>query len=183
MATLLFCVLIALLPEVSCRGDTYQSDKVPKILYYRMISNATRLFMLSLLSDASLLTFAALLLMATGCTSSKSNPSPEDMLKGVANEYFPDGADIELNKSANHALIMSTSPSVRAPQQNTVQFILYNMETREVVHQDAVIRGTVTWSDDDHLEITQVPGVDRGTGDGLTGYLFNIYTGQKHPRK
>ena len=138
--------------------------------------------MLHLQPDAVLITLLFLFFVA-GCASSKSDTPTEALLQKVATDHFGDDAEILPNKSNTHALIRTVSPTVQAPQHNTVHFLIYSIEAEDIVLEDTAVRGNVEWIDDENVEVTRVPGIDRGTGDGLTGYVFNIYTGQKHSRK
>ncbi|NNF33421.1 MAG: hypothetical protein HKN68_04900 [Saprospiraceae bacterium] len=129
------------------------------------------------------LVFLSLILLAAGCCP-KPYPSPEERtmsFKAKAGEIFENNIVIIPNSSGEVA-VMYTQPerSNRNPMP-TLQIVIYNLDTDEILHRATAVRGTVKWYSNEEVHIMSAPGQISRDEPMDKGYYFNVYT--KETRK
>lgn len=143
------------------------------------------LFMMSIdvLSKFTTIVCLSVTIILTGCKSSKSQPSSEAIGKSLTEltqEKLGSSTSTIFNKSKSHALVSKVQKDQNATFAS-VRFFVYDNNNAEIILEDFINQGKVTWQDNNQIRVSVTAGVSQ---DGASaGYVFNITTGKKTPIK
>lgn len=128
----------------------------------------------------TLFTFLAFLI--SGCRSSLPKSELEtEPYRRVAVERFGPAAEFIFNEGRTHVIcVRRTKPTTTHPQA-TLDFFVWEISTKVIIHEQHVPDGSVKWLDDVHLQVDMIPGIVQGNDSASSadhGYTFNVRTGE-----
>lgn len=130
--------------------------------------------------------FTFLLLILVSCTSAKKSNSAvsqekNDTLpavekyKTLAVEKYKDQIDYVFNQSKTHVLCARTSKPTPKMPENNVSFFVFDLNHENIIFEESIVDGSVTWINNRQLEIIQKTGIISGENpDRRHGYIFDV---------
>ena len=123
----------------------------------------------------------SLLIILVSCVNGKKQATHYDY-KAISEEKLQ--APVEYTFSADSTYILAISEKKGTPQhpQNNIKYVVHNLETNEVVLEEALDNGSVSFYSGHELKIVLIPGIMRAdqTIDDHT-YIYDLRTKEKRP--
>lgn len=104
----------------------------------------------------------------------------EELEQMAADRYGTEAAITYIpNEAVTHILVLHQTP--KTPQQplERSSYFVYALADEAVVMEEQAIQGTVTWKDNQYLQIQLTPGNVPAEGGAPSGYLVDVYTGTR----
>lgn len=102
--------------------------------------------------------------------------------KSVAVEKYHDNIEYLFNTSKTFVICLkSNKPTPQIPQ-NQVRFFVYDLATEEIILEESLVGGEVSWKNDHEVRVKTTPGIlttDEEYNQQLTGYIFDVQERKK----
>ncbi|SMD36821.1 hypothetical protein SAMN04488029_3086 [Reichenbachiella faecimaris] len=126
------------------------------------------------------------LLILASCNAPKvtGNAVNQSDYKKAVEKKLGTPVTYEANESNTRVLCIYESEKKPEQPRNTVSFLVYDMEKSEIVYESSVDGGSVSWYDEDRIEIFSTPGYVRSdqTNDDFAK-IHDLTNGKTVPKK
>ena len=111
-------------------------------------------------------------------TKTDSQPAPtREKYHQVAETKFGGGIEYRFNDSKNFVICLKKQkPTAQIPQ-NRLFFFVYNLENNQIIFEDSVTDGEVSWKSNTQFRVRTTPGMLTGDPEynqKLMGYVFDV---------
>lgn len=114
------------------------------------------------------------------CSGTKTDSQPvseKEKYRRVAKTKFGDRVEYLFNQSKNFVICFKKEKPTPQIPQNRLSFFVYNLETDEIIFEDTLTDGEVSWKSNTQFRVRTTPGmltVDPEYNQKLTGYVFDV---------
>lgn len=118
---------------------------------------------------------------ATAQKAEQERPQAQESYKTLATEKYKDDIHYLFNGSGTHVLcIRQPKPTPELPQQRA-DFFIYDLSTNEIILEDEISNGSVTWRNEHQLQVTLTPGTIKSEDEQgkAAGYVFDLRSKKK----
>lgn len=126
--------------------------------------------------------FIVLLLLLTACAKKiKDTPtvpklSPEEKVTQLGEQLFK--KDFSLDYNQDKTVVCLSKAIKRRPNDafSTLSFVLYRIETEELLFEEIIPKATGKWISNDEFQITTIPGIvpDIRQASHQSGFIYNV---------
>ena len=119
-----------------------------------------------------------IVMFIAGCCKN-AYPTPQERtmtFKAKAGEIFETNIVIIPNAKGDVAVMYPKNEITNKDPMPTLNLVIYNRETDEILHRTSAVRGTVKWYSNEEVHIMSAPGQENRDEPMDKGYYFNVYT-------
>jgi hypothetical protein len=126
------------------------------------------------------ITLIALILFLTACHTAKTDAQKSTVsqeYKSIAVEKYGNNIEYVLNNSKTHVICLKQNKPTPQFPQNQISFFVYDLAKEEIILEESLIDGEVSWKNDREIQVKMTPGMlttDEEYNKQLTGYIFDV---------
>lgn len=122
-------------------------------------------------------------ILAASCVNGRKQTT-NYQYKVVSEEKLNGQVEYSFSADSTYVLAFTEKKGTAKQPQNHIDFMVHNLKSGEVVYEESVENGTVSFYNEDELKIVQIPGILKQghTLDDHT-YIVNLKSKEKRPLK
>ena len=122
---------------------------------------------------------AFLLFFITCHTTKTENKKSTGTLdyKSIALKKYQKNIEYLFNSSDTYVICLTKNKPTPQMPQNQISFFVYDLANKEIILEDSLIDGEVSWKSDHDIQVKMTPGIlttDEEYNKQLTGYIFDV---------
>jgi len=97
--------------------------------------------------------------------------------KSIAFQKYGQGVDFTRNASGTAMLCVKKSKPTQLQPQQQIAFFVYDMKAKDMLFEDSIPNGSVSWNDEFSIVVSIVPGTvrdDDKTPAPRPGYIYDL---------
>lgn len=119
------------------------------------------------------------LFFCTTCHSTKGNNNSAKSLdyKSIAIKKYQKNIEYFFNSSDTYVICLTKDKSTPQMPENQISFFVYDLANEEIILEDSLIDGEVSWKSDHEIQVKMISGIlttDEEYNKQLTGYIFDV---------